>query len=348
MDVHPEVLAALARPMIPHRGPAMTALLERMAPRLQRLFRTSQPVLLGTCSATGFMEAAIRGGVGHRVMVLVGGVFAERFAVIAERCGKEVIRVHVPWGAAVTAAQLEAFLDGPEVDAVAVVHSETSTGALAPLESLAAVVRRRPGVLLIVDAVTSLGGMPVETDAWGLDFVLAGSQKALGLPPGLALAAASPRFLERARALEDRGLYLDAVEFHAAAVEHRPTQTPALPLYFALDRQLERIEAEGGVEARWARHRALAEVMDRWLAGRSDVAPVAVPGARSWTVTALRLPGHLTSGEVCARLAAEGWTVGTGLGPLEERVIRIGHMGDLQPEHLAALLAALERALVPG
>ncbi|MFZ5623328.1 MAG: pyridoxal-phosphate-dependent aminotransferase family protein [Gemmatimonadota bacterium] len=345
VEVHPDVLAALSHPMIPHRGPVLQAMLERMAAPLRRLFRTAHPVMIGTCSATGFMEAAVRAGVRRRVLVLVNGVFAERFAVIAERCGKEVVRVRVPPGRAVEPDQLEALFDGPAVDAVALVHSETSTGALSDLEGLARVVRRRPDVLLLVDAVTSLAALPVETDAWGIDFVFTGSQKALALPPGLALGVASPRLLERARALADRGFYLDLVELHAAAVEHRPTQTPALSLYFALERQLERIEAAGGVEPRWERHRAMLALMEAWAADRSDVRIMAPPGRRSWSVTALELAPGLPSDAVVARLAAAGWTVGTGLEELRDTVIRVGHMGDLAPAHLEALLEALGAAL---
>ena len=161
---------------------------------------------------------------------------------------RSVIRAVVPDGKTLEPEQLDRFLEGPEVDAVALVHSETSTGALAPLEQLAQVVRARPGVLLLVDAASSLGGLPVETDGWGLDFVFTGSQKALALPPGLALGVASARLLDRATGLPDRGRYFDLPAYYDAALRHQPLATPVLPLYYALDRQLQSIAAEGGVE----------------------------------------------------------------------------------------------------
>ena len=175
-EVHPDVLAAMVRPMIPHRGKEMRSLLEGLAQPLQQLFRTSRRVLLGTCSATGFMELAVRSGVRQRALSLVGGSFGERFAAIVAASGREVVRLNVQPGETVEPDMLRDALKRGEVDAVTLVHSETSTGALAPLEQLAPVVHEFDDVLLLVDAVTSCAGSPVETDAWQLDFVLTGSQ----------------------------------------------------------------------------------------------------------------------------------------------------------------------------
>ncbi|MBI2536368.1 MAG: alanine--glyoxylate aminotransferase family protein, partial [Gemmatimonadetes bacterium] len=164
-EVHPDVLAALTRPMIPHRGREMRQLLAGMAEPLKQLFRTQRRVLVGTCSATGFMEMAVRSGVRQRALSLVSGAFGERFAAIVAATGREVIRLNVAPGQTIEADMLHDALRRSEVDAVTMVHSETSTGALAPLEALAQVMRQHPDVLLLVDAVTSLAGSPVETDA---------------------------------------------------------------------------------------------------------------------------------------------------------------------------------------
>ncbi len=331
----------MTRPLISHRGPEMAALLERIQPSLQQVFRTSRPVMVATSSSTGLMEAAVLAGVQQRVLVVVGGFFGERFAQVAEACGKEVVRVMIPEGSGIEVSQLARFFDGPEVDAVALVHSETSTGALAPLREIATEVRRRADVMLLVDAVSSVGGLPVETDAWGLDFVFTGSQKALALPPGLAFGVASRRLMERARANGGRGWYFDLVKLEAAAIESMPTQTPAVSLLFALDRQLARIEAAGGIEARWARHALMRERVERWCDDGSGYALLAPPGRRSWTVSALRLPPGRDAYALVARLAAQGFTVTTGLPPLDRDVIRIGHMGEVTPAELDVLLAAL-------
>ena len=341
-DVHPEVLAAMQRPMIGHRSGAMEQLLAGLEGPLAGLFRTTRPVLVGTTSATGFMEMAVRNGVRVRALSLVNGSFSERFANLVKSCGKECIRLDVPLGCAVEPDMLRDALRRTPVDAVTLVHSETSTGVLQDVEALAAVVREFDDVLLLVDAVTSLAGSPVETDRWGggLDFVLTGSQKALALPPGLALAAASERMVQRAKTLSGRGLYFDLVSFLDATTKHQPTNTPAVSLLYALETQLARIEREGGVEARWSRHDAMRRRVEQW-SDQHGVTYLPREGRRSWTVSCLKLPGGKTSKPVVAALKQAGWTIGAGYGSLKESTIRIGHMGDHTVAALDELLALL-------
>jgi aspartate aminotransferase-like enzyme len=228
------------------------------------------------------------------------------------------------------------------------VHSETSTGALAPLEELAAVVHEFDDVMLLVDAVTSLAGLPVEADEWKLDFVLTGAQKALALPPGLALAAHSERMLERAKQVPERGGYLDLVAYADAAENHQPTNTPAISLLYALDVQLQRIAAEGGVAARWQRHREMLETVEGWLGDRGaklGLSYLPAKDRRSWTVSCLNLPEGRNGREIRGALAGRGWTIATGYGDLKKSTIRIGHMGDHTVAQLTELLAELEEVL---
>ncbi len=340
-DVHPEVMAAMQRPMIGHRSGAMEQLLAGLEAPLGRLFRTARPVLVGTTTATGFMEMAVRNGVRHRALSIVNGSFSERFANLVRACGKECIRLDVPLGCAVEPDMLRDTLRRTPVDSVTVVHSETSTGVLQDVETLATVVREFDDVLLLVDAVTSLAGSPVETDRWQLDFALTGSQKALALPPGLALGVTSERMLERARTLPARGLYFDLVSFLDATTKHQPTNTPAIPLLFALEAQLARIEREGGVEERWARHDAMRRHVEDW-AERRGVAYLPREGRRSWTVSCLKLPQGKGAKQIVGALKQAGWTIGSGYGPLKESTIRIGHMGDHTVAALDELLALLD------
>ncbi|MGH7537747.1 MAG: pyridoxal-phosphate-dependent aminotransferase family protein [Gemmatimonadales bacterium] len=343
-DVHPEVLAAQLRPMIAHRSAAMEQLLQKMSHQLLAVCRTSRPVLIGTTSATGFMEMAVRNGVRRRALALVNGAFSGRFAQLVSAAGKECIRLDVPLGSAVEPDMLRDALRRTPVDAVTVVHSETSTGVLQDVEELAAVVREFDDVLLLVDAVTSMAGSPVEPDRWALDFTFTGSQKALALPPGLALGVASEQMLARATTLPDRGLYFDLVSFELAMARFQPTNTPALSLLFALDKQLDRIAAEGGIEARWRRHAAMRETVERWAAARGiEYLPCA--GRRSWTVSCLKLPAGRSAKDVIAKLKAQGWTIGAGYGPLKDTTIRIGHMGDHSVAALEELLLLVEAAL---
>jgi aspartate aminotransferase-like enzyme len=341
-DVHPEVLAAQAQPMFSHRGERMRALLTEVEPSLQECFGTRRPIIVQTCSGTGLLEAAARNGVRRRVLVAVGGYFGEYFARIAEGCGKEVVRVHVPPGQAITPEQLEEFLDGPEIDAVLVVHSESSTGALADIPALAEVVRRRTEALFLVDGVTSVGALPIETDRWDVDFCCTGSQKAMGLPPGLAFAVASERFLARAERQRDAGYYFSIRRMVGIAREHLPWWTPAVSLLLALECQVRRIAAQGGWTARWNRHQAMRELMDRWIAGRGDVRLMTPPGtARSPAISSVVLPERLAGPAVIEALERRGFLVGGALDPRHGPVIRIGHMGDLEPAHLEVLLGHL-------
>ena len=206
-------------------------------------------------------------------------------------------------------------------------------------------MREFDDVLLLVDAVTSLAGSPVEHDAWGLDFTLTGSQKALALPPGLAVGVASERMLERAKTLEGRGLYFDLVTFEQATVKHQPTNTPAIPFLYALETQLGRIEREGGVEARWRRHEAMRRRVEEWAVGLG-LSFLPQIGHRSWTVSCLKLPAGKSAKDVVSagRQEKGGRSVGATAPSKTARSVS-GTWGDHTVAGLDALLPVIERAL---
>lgn len=348
-EVLPEVLEAQLRPMIGHRGAETEALLRAVDAPLRSIFRTSRPVIISTSSATGLMEAAIRNGVRRRVLCLVNGAFSQRFADIAAACGKEVVVAKVELGRTFEADQVRGLLRDSAADAVTLVHSESATGALNPLEELAGVVRDADDVMLLVDGVTSVCGSPVETDAWGLDFVLTGSQKALALPPGLAFGVASERMLERARTLPGRGLYFDLVPYVEQATKYQTPYTPAVSTLYALREQLGRIQAAGGIEARWAAHLAMQQRTEQWVeeyGARTGLEFLPPRGRRSWTVSCLRLlHAEPTGGAIAKRMEARGFVIAPGYGKLKDTTIRIGHMGDHTVAHLDECLAALAEVL---
>jgi aspartate aminotransferase-like enzyme len=239
-DVAEPVRLAMARPMIGHRSDAFEDLNERVTTRSRDPFGTEGTVLVGTCSSTGWMEA-VRNLIRRGALFMVNGAFAARWYEIARENGKNAVRCNVPWGQPVRAEAVEAALDREACDAVALVHTETSTGVLSPLAEVAAELRGQPDVLLLVDAVSSLGAAPIEMDALGIDLCLAGSQKALGLPPGLALCAVSERAFARAADVPHRGHYFDLLVYRAFHEKRSRPTTPAIPLFWALDAQLDRI-----------------------------------------------------------------------------------------------------------
>jgi predicted phosphoserine aminotransferase len=343
-EVRAEVLEAMTRPMIGHRVAEMEELIGHIQPRLKQVFQTERPVYLSASSATGLMEGAIRNGARRRVLSLVNGAFSERFHRIAVACGLQADALEVPWGEAHTPEMLEGALARGIYDAVTVVHSETSTGALNPIREFAAVTRRAGEVVLLVDSVSGLAGAPVYTDEWGIDFILTGSQKSFALPPGLAFGVAQKSVLERAASRHDRGIYFDFLEFEKNILANQTPNTPAVSLLYALAAQVDYI-AEETIERRWQRHAELAQRTYAWIdemnergVGLDIVAPA---GSRSPTVSCIRLSGGWTGPKVVAAARERGFAVATGYGKLKDATFRIGHMGDHTMDELEPLLEAL-------
>jgi aspartate aminotransferase-like enzyme len=346
-EVREPVLRAMAKPMIPHRGPAFESLFVRLQESLQPIFFTTRPVYVSSSSATGLMEAGVRCAPSGRVLCVVNGAFSARFAAIAKACGRETDVIDVPWGQTVDLDQLESRLRATRYAAVTIVHSETSTGARTDVRTANRLAREQ-GAVCLVDSVTGIGGAELRFDEWELDYALTGSQKALALPPGLAFAAASEAFIAGARATSGRGLYFDLVEFDAYALKGQTPNTPAIPLFYAADVQLAAIVSET-MPARWARHTAMARRTYEWvdaLAKRHGDAihVLAREGHRSPTVTSITLPPSLPSSTLLKAVAERGFIVGSGYGKNKETTFRIGHMGDHTPEGLERCLAACDAA----
>lgn len=344
-EVRAEVLDAMRRPMIFHRSAEMEALMRRVTPRLGTIFGTARPVHVITGSGTAAMELAIRGGTVKRVLSIVHGDFGERFARMAEGCGRIVTRLKSAAGDVVPHERIADALRAERFDAVTLTHSETAAGVLSDPAEIAKIVREHDDCLLLVDAVSSAGATPILMDSWGLDAVVSASQKALALPPGLGFAAVSGRFLERARTLEDRGTYLDVLRYEEFASKAQSPTTPAVSLLFALDKQLADIELET-LPGRFARHANMAEVCTAWVdraeASALGIAVLARPGRRSPSVTAIR---HVKPTAVLATMRAQGYDIGGGQAELKGNTFRIGHMGDHTVAGLEAMLDVLEGVL---
>ena len=338
----------MTQPMIAHRGRAFEEMFARLEVGLRDVFLTARPVYICTSSASGVMEGAVRNAPAGRLLSLVNGAFSSRFAKIARACARAVDVVEAPWGKTCDLDEVEHRLAANAYAAVTVVHSETSTGALTDVRAVTEIAHRH-GALCIIDSVSGIGGAELRFDEWGLDFVLTGSQKALALPPGLAFGVASSEFVKRARAVTDRGLYFDVVEFEEFAAKNQTPATPAVSLLFALEAQLADILREG-IDRRWERHAAMRDATVAWLKRAItrvdlEIDILAPEGARSPTVTTISLPENLKSADVVHAVARRGYTIGTGYGKLKDTTIRIGHMGDHTLETLRPCLAECEDAL---
>lgn len=341
VDVAPEVLAAQARPMIPHRSDEFNELFRKTAEKAQKLFFTKYRVFQPPCTGSGMQEAGIRNLARESVLSCVNGAFSSRWYDVAVTNGRQTDKLEVPYGESVTPDMLAEALKKKQYEVVTIVHNETSTGVESPLRDLAVVLHEvSPDTLILVDAVSSLGGVKIEMDAWGIDFILTSSQKCLALPPGLALVAVTDRAMEKAETVPDRGWYFDLLRMEKHRIKNSTAMTPCVALIYALDLQLDRIYAEG-LENRFARHAAMAKRVQDW-AEAHDMPPLALPPVRSKTVTALKNTRGFAVGDLNKFLMERGMRLANGYGKLKEKYFRIAHMGETQMSDIDTLLAAIE------
>jgi aspartate aminotransferase-like enzyme len=347
-DVLPEVLAAQSAPMIGHRSDEFEALFAKLEVQLQALYFTQSRVYILAASGSGLHEAAIRNAVSRRVLCFVNGAFSERWYNCAVGCDKEAIRIDVPWN---TAVKLEAVVtaletarqDGP-VEAITVVHNETSTGVTSPVGEIAAAVRAvSPETLVLVDAVSSFAGTRIPFDEWGLDLCLTSSQKCLAAPPGLAFCAVSDRLFDKAKTVKGRGWYFDFINLEKSLQKSTTPATPAISLMRALSVQMDHIMAEG-LTARFARHARLAEKTQQWATAQGfDL--MAEEGYRSPTVTNVANTRQISIGQLNDQLATLGMEISDGYGSYKGQAFRIAHMGETTDADLARLFGAMEEFL---
>ncbi len=341
--VRREVLAAMATPPLPHRSEEFRALVGRVQRALGVLLETAAPVFPVLASATAALEIALRSVARSRVLVVVNGSFADRLTRIAASIGLEVEPLAVPGGDPVEPGLVERALAQGGFDTVAFVHCETSTGALSDLAAVADVVKARPGTALVVDAVSSLGGVPIAFDSLGPEVVLvAATGKALACPPGMAIVAASPGAVERARSSTRVGFATGLADM---AEWHRRGETPSTPntsLFHALDVQLPTVLGEG-MPARATRHREMAALARGWAEERFAVFTRA--DAVSPTVTVIENTRAIDVPALLRETERRGFRIANGHGAWAGATFRIGHMGDVTFDDVRALLAVLDESL---
>ena len=345
VQVSEKTFAAFCQPMIGHRSGDFKKLYGGIQPRLQELFGTKQPVFLSTSSAWGVMEGAIRNLVDtKKVLNCMCGAFSDKWLDVSKRCGKQADALQVEWGQPIRPEQLDAKLATGEFEAVTIIHNETSTGVMSPIAELAEVLRKYPDVLSIVDSVSSFSVVPIPMDELGLDVLLTGSQKALAMPPGLALFSASEKAFARAKSIATRGYYFDFIEFQKNQAEDMTPSTPSIAHIYGLRSKLDDIFAEG-VAARHARHAELNAMVADWVL-RRDLGFFAPAGYRSKSLTCvannqgLEVPALLANMKSRHNLIIDG-----GYGKLKGQTFRLSNMGDETRETIGTLIAALDDSL---
>ncbi len=339
-EVRREILDAQAQWMIGHRSKEFGELNKRVIEKTQQVLGTKNYVMWFTSSGTGTMEGALRNVVTGKVLHTVNGAFSDRWFKIAKACGKDAHAVSVEWGKAIKPALVDAELSKGGYQAVTITQNETSTGVRNPIEELAQLIRTKyPDVLILVDAVSSLMGDWFDIDALGLDVVVASSQKAVALPPGLAVAIVSQRALDKCRTVPDRGYYFDYdAMLKRYEKDFQTPTTPAISLFWALDKQLDSIVAET-MPKRYARHVEMAQFTREWANRFFQVFPE--PGYESVTLTTVTNTRGISVKDLNTELGKRGLQISNGYGDLKEKTFRIAHMGDLTLADMKEVTSAI-------
>ena len=345
-EVREEMLQVMATPMIGHRSQAYATLQQECESKVKQLLFTESRVFLFTSSSTGVMEGAVRNCVAKKLLSTINGEFSRRWYEIALTCGVQADKIEVEPGQAITPDLVDAALAKGGYDAICLTHNETSTGIMNPVKEIAALVRQKyPDVMILVDAVSSMAGVEIKFDEWGLDVCLAGVQKCFALPPGLAVCAVSKRAFERAATIPFRGYYFDFIENEKFALKNNTPATPSISHLFALNAQMDCILKEG-IENRFARHTAMAEYTRAWA--HKNFAMFGDERYLSITVSNISNTRGIDVAALNKALGQRGAQISDGYGPFKGKCFRIGHMGDHTLADVKWLLGEIDDILGLG
>jgi aspartate aminotransferase-like enzyme len=344
VDVAPETYAAMAGPAIGHRGKDFEELYSSIQPGIKQVVGTTRPVFFSTSSAWGIMEGCIRNLVKKKVLNLCCGAFSDKWYSVAQSCGKEAEKIQVEWGQPIDPSVVRERLSTGGFDTVTLVHNETSTGVLNPLKEISDVVQSFDDVLLVVDTVSSLSAMPINFDELGIDVLLAGVQKAIALPPGLAVFVTSDAAQERASRMDDRGYYFDFCEFAKNDAKDNTPSTPSIPHLYAL-RERVGVMLDEGLENRFERHLNNNSMVHEWGA-KHNFELLPPKGFRSRSLSCFITPANLDqAGWIKSVIMKHGFAINGGYGKIKGKTFRISNMGNETEETMQDLLDALDLEL---
>jgi aspartate aminotransferase-like enzyme len=348
VEVSEKTFRAFSSPMIGHRGQGYKDLYAKIQPQLQQLLATKQLVYLSTSSAWGVMEGAIRNLVVKKVLNCMCGAFSDKWLDVSKRCGKAAEALQVEWGSPIRAEDVDKKLASGQFDAMTLIHNETSTGVMSPLAEIAALKKKYPDVMFIVDSVSSMTAVPLKFDDLGVDVLLAGTQKAFAMPPGFAVFVCSPAALAKAVTMKDRGYYFDLVEFQKNAEQNMTPSTPSVSHTYALSSKLDEFFAEG-LEARYARHRKTNQMIRDW-ASENGFSLFPESGFESITLTCInngaKPGGRVVDVPKLQKLVKDqGFLIDGGYGKIKGTTFRISNMGDETEASMNQLISALDKAM---
>jgi aspartate aminotransferase-like enzyme len=342
-EVRPEVLLALATPQIGHRSGDFQTLYADVVGKLKQMLHTEGEVVLYTSSSTGAWETAVRQGSLKKILCTSCGAFSERWYDCAKFNGVPADPLAVEWGLANHTEDIDKALSTGQYDAITYVLNETSTGVRNPIEEISALLKKKyPDVFLMVDAVSAMAGEDINVDELVIDFLLAGGQKCFSIPAGLAVVAASKRFMERAAKAPNPGYYFNIIQMKKYMDKNQTLTTPAIPQIYALKVVMDDIVAEG-FENRWARHANMAKITQEWAQTHFKVFSEAPYWSK--TLTCVTNTREINVADLNSKLGKHCAQLSNGYGKLKEKAFRIAHMGDTQVWEILGLLALIDHEL---
>jgi len=340
VHVDPEILKAQTRPMITHRSKEYKALHASVIERMKKVLDTDMDIFLVAGSASAFLEGAVRNGVKSNVLGITNGSFGDRWIEISRSNGKNVKEIRVPWGKPILPECIDGAVD-KSIEAVHFVSNESSTGVLSPLGDMIDAIKKQSDALIFVDGVTSVAATDLKLRKNKVDALVFGSQKALGLPPGLGFIAVSEELMKKAKEVPNRGFYTDLIKIKKNNDDNSTLTTSAVSIVYALDMQLDRMIAEG-MPSRYKRHGEMAKIVRAWGSKLYGMLPE--ERYSSDTIGVLNR-GALDFDKFHALLKTKGYEISNGYGEVKQRTFRIGHMGDLKPADVKELLKTMDETL---
>lgn len=339
-----EVLEEMSRQMFSHRSDEYKELQIDIVNRLQEFLETSNKIFLFPSSGSGAMEASVRNCVKEKMLSCINGAFGSRYAQVGESNDRKVLKLNSPLGEPTNPELLNDKLsDNQEIEAVTITHNETSVGLLNPLPELARVVKDN-GKILLVDAVSSMGGTPIKVDKWGIDVCFASSQKCFGIPPGLAVISVSQEALNKSEKIKNKGWYFDLKLYEEFGEKKKGTHmTPSIPQILALRKRLKLIEEEGKDN----HFNKYVERNEKIIKGikKLGLSPFPKEGFESPTISCIKSPVNMNGLKIYEEMRRRGFELAKGYGEIREKTFRIGNMGHILLEDIDEMLEALEEVI---
>lgn len=340
VDVAPEILEAMTQPMIGHRSLEFSSLYKDVTDGIRRLMKTENSVFLSSSSSTGLWEATVRNVSPKRTLCCVNGAFSSRWHRTVIDNGFDADVIEVEWGKAIKPEMTESVLGKKRYDLVTFVHNETSTGVASPLQEIGEVLKKFPATVFAVDAVSSMMGMDIDIESWGIDVCLASVQKCWALPPGFSICTVSKKVLKRSANVKNKGYYFDFTEWKKSDVKNQTAVTPSIAHMYGLQAQIKRIEKEG-LENRIKRYAGLARLTRDWAAGRGH-SMFSEDGFHSDTISCINNNQGWDLDALSEDLVQQGFRFANGYGKLKGKTFRIPHLGETDEKKLSNYLRCID------